>query len=161
MVTNERDDAFVDPDRRQEVGSEVGMQPHRFHLDRRQGTRLVQDAVGHGQLADVVQERSGLQPIEEGTLVHVELSSQSKRIRLDPPRVTMRQDVSRVERHRELLGDRIIGLAQRVGFLWSQRLCPSKPNTRRQREDDCRETRQPHHGFRVARRRNGTIHPAL
>ena len=57
MAAHDRHDRIRELDEREDVGADVDVQLHLLELGRRQLARLVEDVLGHGELAGVVQQR--------------------------------------------------------------------------------------------------------
>ena len=85
-----------------DLGADLRMDPDLLEFLLRERTRLRQDVLGHGELADVVQERGGLDALDF-VLGHPERAREPGRVHLHAADVALRGLILRVDRERERL----------------------------------------------------------
>ena len=101
MRANDRHHRIREVDRRQDVGADIDVQLHRLEFGRRQLAGLVEDALGHGQLAGVMQQRRGLDRLQRLLVEPAERLGQAHRVMLHAMNVAAGDAVLRFDRGRE------------------------------------------------------------
>src|SRR6185503_11756511 len=101
-------------DRRQDVCADVDVQLHLLELERRQLPRLVEDVLGHRQLARVVQQRGGVDGLDRLLVGDAERLGEADRELLYAPDVIGGDAVLRLDRRRQRLDGREIQLVDRL-----------------------------------------------
>jgi hypothetical protein len=79
MVAHDRHHRVGELDRRQDVGADRRVPFHLLELGRGQPSRLVENVLGHRDLAGVVQQRRRLDPLERVFVGDAELARQPER----------------------------------------------------------------------------------
>ena len=108
MAAHDRHDRIRKIDQREDVGADVHMALHLLELGLVQLAGLVEDVLGHGELAGVVQQRRRFDRLERRLVGDAKRASQAERVRLHAAHVAVRHVVFGVDRHRERLDCRQI-----------------------------------------------------
>ena len=108
MMANDGNDRIWKINRRKNVSADRRMELHALELWLREWARLVQDVLGHCELAHVVQQGGRLDRSDLSTIVDTHRTRQLHGIKLNAADVTVCDLVFRVDCHRESLNRRQI-----------------------------------------------------
>ena len=100
VAEDQRRDRIRERHRADDLGADLRMDADLLELFLRQRAGLRQDVLGHGELADVVQQRRGLDALDLG-VGHAEAARDAGRIDLHAADVRLRGLILRVDRERE------------------------------------------------------------
>ena len=100
MAEDQRRHRVRERDGADDVGADLRVRADLLELFGRERPRLRQDVLGHGQLADVVQQRGRLDSLDV-VLGHPERAGERRGVQLHAPDVGLRGLVLRVDRQRE------------------------------------------------------------
>ena len=114
VIADNRLDRIGEVDGREDVGADRRVRLHLVELDRGELARLVQDVLGHGQIAEIVEQRGRLDRLDLPVVFDAELTRQRHRVQLHPADVTAGDLVLGIDRQRQCLDGRQVELAQLV-----------------------------------------------
>ena len=100
MAQNQRRHRIGERHAADDLGAHLRVNPNLLKLLLRQRARLREDVLGHGQLADVVQQRGGLDALDLGVR-HPERTGQPRRVDLHPLNLPLADFVLGVDGERE------------------------------------------------------------
>ena len=100
MAQDERRDRIRERHRADDVGADLRVGADLLELFGRQRARLREDVLGHGELADVVQQRRRLHALDL-VLRHAERARERRRVELHAADVRLRGLILRVDRERQ------------------------------------------------------------
>ena len=102
MMSHDRNDGIRERHLREDLRADGGMGLHPFELGSRQPSRLVQDVLRNGELADVVEERRRLERLELQLVLQANPLRQDERAGVHATDVVVRDRVLRVDGVREV-----------------------------------------------------------
>ena len=101
VVPHDRDDRIREVDRREDLGADRRVQLHLLELGGRQLARLVEDVLGHRDLAGVVQQPARLDRLQRLLVGDPQLARQADGCALHSTDVAVRDFVFRIDRRRQ------------------------------------------------------------
>ena len=84
VVSDNRDNGIWEFDGRKNVSADAGMELHFIELASRQATRFIEDVLGYGDFAHVMEECGCLKCLQLDGIINAQLSSQTQSKTLNP-----------------------------------------------------------------------------